>query len=71
MLQQTYQRFRDCLPTEKVFVITTEKYLQLVKEQLPEIQREMVILEPDQRDTAPCIALTALHFLEKKMLRYW
>ncbi|MFE4707352.1 mannose-1-phosphate guanylyltransferase [Peribacillus simplex] len=65
MLQQTYQRFRDWLPAEKVFVVTTEQYLELVKEQLPEIHREMIILEPDQRDTAPCIALTALHFLEK------
>lgn len=66
MVQQTYQRFRDWLPAEKVFVVTTEKYLPLLMEQLPQINIEQIILEPDQKDTAPCIALTALHFLNQQ-----
>ncbi|MES9740281.1 sugar phosphate nucleotidyltransferase, partial [Peribacillus frigoritolerans] len=66
MIQQTYQRFRNWLPADKVFVVTTEKYLPLLMEQLPEIQNEQIILEPEQKDTAPCIAITALYFLNKK-----
>ncbi|MED3573241.1 mannose-1-phosphate guanylyltransferase [Cytobacillus praedii] len=66
MLQETYQRFRDWMPAGKVFVVTTEKYLPLVVKQLPELQDCQIILEPDQRDTAPCIALTAMHFLNQK-----
>ncbi|WP_102275735.1 mannose-1-phosphate guanylyltransferase [Cytobacillus massiliigabonensis] len=66
MLQETYQRFRNWLPAEKVFVVTTDKYLSLVLKQLPELQEGQIILEPDQRDTAPCIALTAMHFLNQK-----
>ncbi|MGE7906614.1 mannose-1-phosphate guanylyltransferase [Peribacillus sp. NPDC094092] len=66
MIQQTYQRFRNWLPADKVFVVTTEKYLPLLMEQLPEIKNQQIILEPDQKDTAPCIAITALHFLNKK-----
>lgn len=66
MIQQTYQRFRYWLPEEKVFIVTTEKYLSLLKEQLPALKREQIILEPDQKDTAPCTAITALHFLQKR-----
>lgn len=40
--------------------------MPLVKDQLPELEKTQIILEPDQRDTAPCIALTALHFLNQK-----
>ncbi|MCM3676444.1 sugar phosphate nucleotidyltransferase [Peribacillus simplex] len=66
MIQQTYQRFRNWLPADKVFVVTTEKYLPLLIEQLPEIEKEQIILEPEQKDTAPCIAITALYFLNKQ-----
>ncbi|WP_313802447.1 sugar phosphate nucleotidyltransferase [Cytobacillus sp.] len=66
MLQETYQRFRNWLPAEKVFIVTSEKYMTLVLNQLPELKMAQIILEPDQRDTAPCIALTALHFLNQK-----
>lgn len=66
MLQETYQRFRNWLPADKVYVVTSEKYLPLVVNQLPELQNGQIILEPDQRDTAPCIALTAMHFLNQK-----
>lgn len=66
MLQETYQRFRNWLPAEKVFVVTSEKYLSLVVDQLPELHKAQIIVEPNQRDTAPCIALTAMHFLNQK-----
>lgn len=66
MIQQTYQRFRYWLPEDKVFIVTTEKYLTLLNEQLPELKKEQIILEPDQKDTGPCTAITALHFLQKQ-----
>jgi mannose-1-phosphate guanylyltransferase len=50
---------------EKIFVVTTEEYHNLVMEQLPYLSPEQILLEPDQRDTAPCVALTALHCLER------
>ena len=65
MLQQTVKRFRKWLPLEKIFIITTEDYLPLVKEQLPSINNSQIIIEPNPRDTAPCIALASLFFLEK------
>ncbi|WP_114778401.1 mannose-1-phosphate guanylyltransferase [Botryobacter ruber] len=56
MLQMTVKRFRDvCLP-ENIFVVTNKDYEALVKEQLPELGSNQVLLEPVGRNTAPCIA---------------
>lgn len=64
MLQQTYNRFRKWLPPEKIYIVTTKDYFSLVKEQIPSISTSHILLEPEPRDTGPCIALTALHFLK-------
>lgn len=64
MLQQTYNRFRKWLPPEKIYIVTIEEYVSLVKEQLPSMRDNQILIEPASRDTAPCIALTALHFLK-------
>ncbi|GLX71210.1 mannose-1-phosphate guanylyltransferase [Paenibacillus glycanilyticus] len=64
MLQQTYARFRSCLPEDNVYVAVSENYLPIVKEQLPELGENRIIVEPEQRDTAPCIALTASFFMK-------
>lgn len=65
MIQETYLRFREWLPKDDVYIVTTRRYLSLVREQLPEIADTQIIVEPDQRDTGPCVALTALHFLQQ------
>lgn len=64
MLQITYERFRSCLAEEDVYVAVSENYLPIVKEQLPSLSACQFIIEPEQRDTAPCIALTANHFIK-------
>jgi mannose-1-phosphate guanylyltransferase len=66
LLQQTYQRFQTFLPNEKIYILTTKQYLPIVQEQLPKLNMEQIIVEYDQRDTAPCIALTGLFFLNQQ-----
>jgi mannose-1-phosphate guanylyltransferase len=65
MIQLTYRRFVRFLPKSAVYVITTRPYVAMLKEQLPELSEEQLILEPDQRDTGPCTALAALAFMRK------
>lgn len=65
LIQETYRRFRYWVEPEKIYIVTTTEYLSLVREQLPEISLDHIIMEPDRRDTGPCIALTALYFLDK------
>ena len=59
LLQLTVERFGDICPPENVWVLTSEKYASLVKEQLPMIADENILLEPCRRNTAPCIAYAA------------
>lgn len=59
MIQKTFRRLRGLTAADHVFVVTNEKYLQLVQAQLPEIPRENLLTEPAPRNTAPCIALAA------------
>ena len=61
LLQLTYDRFKGICPPENVWVVTNKKYFDLVSEQLPEIRRENIMLEPCRRNTAPCIAYVSWH----------
>lgn len=60
MIQMTIDRVKPIIPIERIFVCTGEKYIALVKEQLPELPEKNIIVEPEGRNTAPCIALSAL-----------
>lgn len=56
LLQQTIARFKDVCPIQNIFIVTNEIYKDLVKEQVPELTDEQILLEPVKRNTAPCIA---------------
>jgi mannose-1-phosphate guanylyltransferase len=56
MLQMTAKRFENICPSENVFVVTNKDYKELVKEQLPFLSDNQILLEPIGRNTAPCIA---------------
>ena len=55
-IQMTYDRFKDLCVPENVWVVTSANYAQVVKEQLPELPEQNILLEPCRRNTAPCIA---------------
>lgn len=59
LLQLTADRFKAICPTGNIWVVTSKKYHDLVKEQLPEIPESNILLEPCMRNTAPCIAYVA------------
>ncbi len=61
LLQQTFDRFRKIIPAENILVVTNAMYADLVKEQLPELRDEQILLEPTRRNTAPCIAWASYH----------
>ncbi|MDU2673163.1 MAG: mannose-1-phosphate guanylyltransferase [Clostridium sp.] len=60
MIQMTVNRIKPIIPMERIFVCTGERYVELVKEQLPELPERNIIIEPEGRNTAPCITLSAL-----------
>lgn len=61
MLQATVKRINKLVPMERIFICTGENYMNLVKEQLPELNERNIIIEPERRNTAPSIALSAFY----------
>jgi len=59
LIQQTFDRFNQVIPTENIFIATNQMYADLVKEQLPQLSDDQILLEPTRRNTAPCIAYAA------------
>ena len=56
LLQLTVDRFETIIPKENVWVVTNQKYMDIVSQQLPEMPRNHILCEPCRRNTAPCIA---------------
>ncbi len=60
LIQKTFQRLNKFVPTENILILTNERYNDLVLEQLPLVKQEQVVLEPEMRNTAPCILYAAM-----------
>ena len=56
LIQLTNERFSGVIPPCNVWVVTNEKYVSVVHEQLPDIPVDHILSEPCRRNTAPCIA---------------
>ena len=56
LIQMTVDRFSTVCPMTNFWVVTGEKYVGLVKEQLPDLPEDNILAEPAARNTAPCIA---------------
>ena len=55
-LQQTFDRFAQLIDTSHIFVSTNESYDDIVRNQLPELPSENILVEPIYRSTAPSVA---------------
>lgn len=60
LIRMTFERFADDVPVNNIFVLTNANYADLVKEQLPELQANQILLEPMMKNTAPCVLYAAL-----------
>ena len=63
-LQQTYERLSKLVPNSHIFISTHKDYVDLVKEQLPDVSYEQILDEPIRRNTAPAV-LWAVHHIQK------
>ena len=59
MLQQTADRFATVCPKENIYVVTNAAYKNLVRENLPYLTDDQILLEPMAKNTAPCMAYAA------------
>ena len=56
LIQMTVDRFLRVCGIDNFWVVTSERYVGMVKEQLPGIPADHILAEPEPRNTAPCIA---------------
>ena len=60
LIQKTFSRLSKIIPTENILILTNTRYKDIVLEQLPGISESQVLLEPQMRNTAPCILYASL-----------
>lgn len=60
MIQMTVDRILPIIPIDRIYICTGERYVDLIKEQVPNLPVENIIIEPEGRNTAPCITLSSL-----------
>lgn len=65
LIQKTFKRLSQVVPKENILILTHENYKEIVKEQLPSVESDSIILEPDMRNTAPCILYAAMKIKKK------
>ncbi len=61
LLQMSVDRMAGIVPDENIILMTNEQYADIIREQLPQLKPEQILLEPARRNTAPCIAWAAHH----------
>ena len=56
LIQLTVDRFQGVCPMDRFWVVTNAAYVNIVRQQLPNIPEGHILAEPAARNTAPCIA---------------
>ncbi|MCM8712019.1 mannose-1-phosphate guanylyltransferase [Clostridium sp. SYSU_GA19001] len=64
-LRNTVDRIKPLISKENIYVVTNEEYLDKVYEELPEINKDNIFVEPANKETATCIGLSAVKLLKK------
>lgn len=65
LIQLTYERLLHIAPVENIYVLTNERYADIVKQQLPALTDDQILTEPQRKNTAPCIAYGAAKITAK------
>ena len=65
LIQWTYERFLHFIPEENIYIVTSEEYVDIVKQQLPNALVDNILAEPSRKNTAPCIAWISYRLFQK------
>ncbi|MGL5150294.1 MAG: mannose-1-phosphate guanylyltransferase [Clostridium sp.] len=64
-LSNTVDRILPLINKDNIYVVTNEDYQDKVREELKEIKDSNIFTEPNNKETATCIALSAIKLLKK------
>ena len=52
LIQLTVDRLKPICPVENMWVVTNEKYISIVKEQIPDMPVDNILAEPEARNVS-------------------
>ncbi|MFQ6069669.1 MAG: mannose-1-phosphate guanylyltransferase [Candidatus Aminicenantales bacterium] len=61
MVEETVLRILPVVPAEKIYTIATQEKTQIIKELLPDIPEENLLVEPEGKNTCPSLMLASAH----------
>ena len=64
-LRNTLDRIKPFVEKENVFVVTNAEYKEKIYQELPELNRDSIFVEPENKETATCIGLSAIKLLKR------
>lgn len=64
-LRCTVDRIKLLINKENIYIVTNKNYLAKVREEVPEINASNIFVEPENKETATCIGLSAVKLLKK------
>ena len=56
LIRETFERYSLVVPEENIYIVTSQEYVDKVKQELPELAADNILAEPSRKNTAPCIA---------------
>lgn len=65
MIQLTAERLQGAVEQKDIYVVTAQSQVELVREHLPQLPEQNIIIEPFGMNTAPCIGLSLAYLADK------
>ncbi|MGH2519399.1 MAG: mannose-1-phosphate guanylyltransferase [Chloroflexota bacterium] len=65
LLQETFDRVSSAVPASRILVVTEQSQSPLIRQQLPDVPGENVLIEPMRRGTGPAIGWAAEHIAKR------
>jgi len=65
MIFETVSRVLGIIPNENIFVVTNSLQSEALKNEIPDVPTDNILVEPLGRNTAPCIGLAAVYLMKK------
>jgi mannose-1-phosphate guanylyltransferase len=59
LIEATFARLDGVVATDSIWVVTNREQAEGVRRALPQLRDDRLLVEPEARDTAPCVALAA------------
>ena len=65
MLQLTVERLKGAVDMRDTYIVTAQSQVELVREHIPQLPLENIIIEPFGMNTAPCIGLSVAYLVDR------